>query len=298
MAKTYRVIPALTAQDIKRFEKFVDRSPGQGPNGDCHQWQGFRNPKAGHGTFGLHDRAYLAHRVAYLIYHGEIDPTLQILHKCGNGACVRKEHLRQGDQSENSFDGWRFRRENIAYTPDPDHVPIGRRKPQTVEERFWSFVDKTPGQGPNGDCWIWTAGKRKGYGAFNRRKGEMWDAHRFSYYLAHGRINKSKVLLHICDNRACVNPAHLKQGTQADNLRDMRDKGRDARGIKHGSKTHPESVVRGEQVINAKLTEDQVREIRRLADSGVSHGDIAKQYGMSRAAISMIAERKRWKHVV
>jgi hypothetical protein len=256
-------------------------------------------PHHGHGQFGIRDQpAYLAHRVAYLIYHGSLDNSLEILHKCGNGACVRKEHLQQGTRSENSQDSWRARKANTVIRPDSNHVPLCRPKPQTVEERFWSFVDKSPGHGPNGDCWIWHGGKRKGHGAFTPRKGEMWCAHRFSYFLAHGHIDQSLLVLHSCDNRPCVNPAHLRQGTQADNIRDMHKRGREASGDKHGSKTHPESRPRGEQCSYAKLTAEIVREIRSDAASGVSHAELARRYGISRPMVIFIVQRKQWAHVV
>jgi hypothetical protein len=93
------------------------------------------------------------------------------------------------------------------------------------------FVSKIQ-QAPHGDCWLWTAGKyKRGYGMFNagRDKNGKQDtcyAHRLSYALANGLVTKGTYVLHHCDTPACVNPSHLFLGTQADNMRDMREKGR------------------------------------------------------------------------
>lgn len=90
-------------------------------------------------------------------------------------------------------------------------------------ERFWSKVERrAPDQ-----CWPWRAGifKRHGYGQFsvsNRSK----KAHRVSYELTYGPIPAGLVVRHTCDNRLCVNPAHLLPGTQADNVADRRNRKR------------------------------------------------------------------------
>jgi len=98
-------------------------------------------------------------------------------------------------------------------------------------ERFWSKVDKSPGQGPEGTCWIWTTSSRGyGYGAF-KYEGKCIDAHRISYMLNNvGCVLTSKdFICHKCDNPPCVNPAHLFKGNAQDNARDMVSKNRDFR---------------------------------------------------------------------
>lgn len=88
-------------------------------------------------------------------------------------------------------------------------------------ERFWGYVDK------GGDCWLWTAGCfKRGYGAFAYEGKRPGYAHRFSYELHHGPIPEGKLVMHKCDNRKCVNPEHLKAGTQRDNIRDSMAKDR------------------------------------------------------------------------
>lgn len=93
-----------------------------------------------------------------------------------------------------------------------------------MEERFWPKVAK---RGPD-ECWEWTASRTpQGYGKIGRRKGESPAiASRVSWEMHNGPIPDGLHVLHRCDNPPCVNPAHLFLGTNADNQRDMRAKGR------------------------------------------------------------------------
>jgi len=93
-------------------------------------------------------------------------------------------------------------------------------RPRPIGERFWEKVDKS------GDCWTWKGGTfRFGYGSF-RVGDRRIPAHRVSWELAFGKIADGMCVLHTCDNPGCVNPAHLRLGTQQDNVRDAREKGR------------------------------------------------------------------------
>jgi hypothetical protein len=87
--------------------------------------------------------------------------------------------------------------------------------PRTAK-RFWTKVDRS------GDCWLWTAAiDSKGYGRICQREHGMQkglSAHRVSYVLAHGSIPADKFIDHICRNRACVNPAHLRLATHKQNM--------------------------------------------------------------------------------
>ena len=103
-------------------------------------------------------------------------------------------------------------------------------KKRPVEERFWEKVKKST------DCWNWTAGTNsKGYGRIlNSRKeceGEI-SAHRLSWVLHNGPIPEGLQVLHNCDNPPCVRPDHLFLGTNLDNMRDKKNKGRSANSNK------------------------------------------------------------------
>ena len=152
-----------------------------------------------------------------------------------------------------------------------------------IEERFWSKVEKRGSD----DCWEWKAYKNpKGYGEF--RLGRNEKAHRVSFFLARGYWPE-KHICHSCDNPGCVNPCHLWEGSNAENHIDKVHKGRQARG-EILSKTR-----RGEKNNLAKLTTHQVKEIRKIYESGdVTQRTLAKDYGVDHTNISCIVNGKTW----
>ena len=96
---------------------------------------------------------------------------------------------------------------------------------KSVRERFWSKVDRSGG--PDA-CWPWMAARNEhGYGVM-RIEGRNVRAHRVSLTLAAGKSDPgpSVKVLHSCDNPPCCNPAHLRYGTQGDNIRDAIERGR------------------------------------------------------------------------
>lgn len=111
------------------------------------------------------------------------------------------------------------------------HVGRSSRPPATIYpqlQRFWDKVDKTPGHGPQGECWAWIAGTRgkTGYGCL-KFKGKVIDAHRFCYQMMNGvLLETEECVCHTCDYRLCVNPKHLFLDSKAGNNRDMAAKGR------------------------------------------------------------------------
>lgn len=151
----------------------------------------------------------------------------------------------------------------------------------SLEARFWAKVVK--GESPD-DCWRWVGAMTRGYGRFGH-DGRSKLAHRVSWFLCYGvEPPLDAVVMHKCDNGACVNPKHLAIGTQKDNLQDMFTKGRNSNVSMPGeaSGTH-------------KLSEAEVLEIRSLR--GVPQRELAAQFGISQSLVHLVQSRKAWKHL-
>lgn len=89
------------------------------------------------------------------------------------------------------------------------------------ERRFWTHAG-----GTGDECWMWMMScSGPGYGQI-RHNGVMYYAHRLAFQFVYGEIPKGMLVTHKCDTRGCVNPSHLKLGTHADNMADMKRKHR------------------------------------------------------------------------
>lgn len=189
----------------------------------------------------------------------------------------------------------------------------------TQVARFWSKVDRNgpvPSHRPElGPCHVWTAGKNPaGYGKLgvgSRRNRTLSTvlAHRVAFELTHGR-EPVDLVLHHCDNPACVNVSHLFEGSHRDNVDDKVKKGRTPagdghfarikpwlmpRGERNGAHTKPHLRPRGERNGCAKLTEQQVKDIRaNAALCRVTHAELAARYGVVRQTIQRIVAGTRW----
>jgi hypothetical protein len=108
-------------------------------------------------------------------------------------------------------------------------------------------------------------------------------AHRATWEKVNGHIPSGLIIRHKCDNRACVNPAHMELGRHQDNRRDTVERGRHAKG---------------EKMAAAKLTEEKVKEIRaRYVPFVVTRAELAKEYCVSVDLIHKVVNRIYWKHV-
>lgn len=178
------------------------------------------------------------------------------------------------------------------------------------KERFWKRVNKS---GPD-QCWLWI-GKcinNKGYATFSFSR-RLILVHRFAWVSINGEIPNGMVVCHKCDVPLCCNPDHLWIGTQMENVRDMLSKGRGPTGKKHGSKTHPESVPRGDYhysridpsraimgEINgqSKLTDEIVKEMRQeRVMTGIPYAKLGKKFGLSSGAARQAVVGITWKHI-
>lgn len=171
---------------------------------------------------------------------------------------------------------WRFRTHG-----DPLYAKTNHGHGRTPTEKFWSRVDKSPGLGRDGKCWEWQGKKlKRGYGnILFERKPRM--VHHVSWFLEYGQF-PVLWLLHSCDNPACVNPEHLREGTYVDNTADMVSRNRQSKG---------------EHRPNSKLKEADILAIRAEPTVWGIQTILSKRYGVPTASISRIRRGLSWKHV-
>jgi HNH endonuclease len=162
----------------------------------------------------------------------------------------------------------------------------------TEVERFWSKVSK----GEN--CWLWTAGRSGPYGHFALSSGIGALAHRYAWTVANGPIPTGLVVRHfVCNMPLCVRPDHLAVGTQYDNIQDKVRLGTQVHGDRHWTRQRPDDVLRGVAQSQAKLTDDDVVDIRSLVTLGARPTDIAREFKVSRRLVQLIRDRIKWAHV-
>lgn len=144
---------------------------------------------------------------------------------------------------------------------------VERRVIATKEKHkrlFFEKIEKTE------TCWNWKGAKSdRGYGSF-RHEGKYWmRANRVSYILHKGEIPDGMLVCHSCDNPECVNPDHLHLGSPKDNMDEMAQRGR--------AKRQP----KGENAHNAKLSDNQVAEIREMRKQKIVAKQIAAKFNIS-----------------
>lgn len=174
----------------------------------------------------------------------------------------------------------------------------------SVEDRFLTYVNKTEG------CWIWVGGTTKNrkprkpsenkhiYGQFYWKEigRNSIAAHRASYLLFVGKIPEGLLVRHSCDNGLCVNPEHLELGTHKDNMKDMIERGRSAKGERNSHALYPEKTPRGEQHGNNIYTMDQVNHVRSLLSYGLPCSKITAATGVKRSTVYAIKYNHQWRN--
>jgi HNH endonuclease len=198
------------------------------------------------------------HRAVWQLTNGEVPAGKRVRHTCTSLLCCNPNHLKIADD---------------------------------LNDRFSSKVDKTPGLGV-GDCWLWTARINEGgYGQFRPDpKKSHTNAHRVAWELHHDqKIPEGFVIAHKCDIRSCCNPDHLFLATQQENMDDMREKKRD--------NYHKLPPLVGSKNGNAKINEDDVREIKKMLREKVAYKKISERFGIGNSMIGYIKNGKFWKEI-
>ena len=143
--------------------------------------------------------------------------------------------------------------------------------------KFFDLFNKKTKRCVNG-CVEWTGYTTgSGYPEFKVGK-KAFSAHRISYEYFHKQIPDGLFVRHKCDNKLCVNPAHLNIGTHQQNMNDMKERGRASPG-------------------NRKLSEKDVRVMRRARDNGMPVKEIAAMFGVSRSTASKVCSGFAYAHV-
>lgn len=155
-------------------------------------------------------------------------------------------------------------------------TPLPKASPAECLARYYR-VD------PSG-CWIWTGSRYTQFGkptyGQTSYNGKRMGAHKASYLVHVGPIPEGLDVMHSCNVKACVNPAHLSTGTRSQNLLD-------------GFAAHP-GVCAGENNGRARLTWDDVHAIRAAGKAGTLQRELAARYGVTQAQISQILRGSRW----
>jgi hypothetical protein len=135
-------------------------------------------------------------------------------------------------------------------------------------------------------CWEWTGHlKLNGYGVLSYN-GKHQHAHKLALETELGRpLKPGFETCHECDNRACVNPAHLSEGTRSDNM---------LGAVYRGRLVPDPPRCAGERHGQSKLTEEMVRTIRASSDGA---REIAARYGINPKTVWKIRRRESWRHI-
>lgn len=168
-------------------------------------------------------------------------------------------------------------------------VPLRRRRGEVWTRDQWIAAFESRLERRENGCLEFTGLLSMGTHGYGRIYFEtrMQFAHRVAYEIANGPIPAGMNVCHHCDNPPCCDPNHLFLGDNSANHADMWSKGRG----------YVPTPARGEAHERAKVTEDQVREIRAANLGGENKSAIARRLGISRHIVVNICLRKTWKHV-
>jgi len=270
MVPRYTRVSDFPAAAIDRFVA----SRGDMTPGCCCDWPG-RVDNRGVADFRWKHQGrsfqVAAHRLAYILEHGSVDVGMDLFRVCQNKLCVNPDHIvasprREGSQMRVAQDGLDGPVEIVARPGRflrADEIPISA-VPKFLRRVVFAGAD---------ECWLWSGKiKPKGYGVLEIGSRTI-RAHRLSYLLFNGELREGLVLRHSCDNKLCVNPAHLLVGSDADNMRDRVER-------------DPGSWKR----LRNRFSEEKIAEVRADLERGIGLGKLVHAHGISLGALHKIRD--------
>ena len=249
-------------------------------NNECWNWNNSVND-SGYGKLTLNRKQYRVHRITYELVNGKIEDKLLVRHKCDNRKCCNPDHLELGNKLDNTLD-FQKRKESINYSPNLELAWTTRRL-ETLEEKIQFYLKNIKIVNA---CWLPTVLKPT-IGKYYRisHQSKLYTLHKL---LLANKLKKEytdiDIARHVCNNRSCINPEHLVEGTNSDNFID--------------SKSYSKLV---------KLTEENVVEIRtsllnttfsKIGDKGKFDKFWANKLNVSPGTISGIRLNKTWKDII
>jgi len=175
-----------------------------------------------------YERCVLAHRMAVMLLVGNLDSQHLVLHRCGNPRCHHPNHLYVGGHGENQRDKIlhqlsKDRADKFAMPARSDGVQIFTPKPLPLSREV-SLLPAFSGFFPD-DCFLatWLPPANDGYCHLTESSfsGTVVGAHRRSYLLFNGPLDKYDIVEHTCGDNKCLNPYHLFKSGRQQSIRDF-----------------------------------------------------------------------------
>lgn len=210
-----------------------------------------------------------------------LEDLLRVAEECSANVTIR-EYDEKGEYHSNTikahFETWNKAKKRAGLPCNSFKEEQKRSYEQVVQLVMTNIkIDTETG------CWEWKRWVQpNGYGVL-WIEDKVWGVHRLMHIIHNGALSSEEIVCHTCDNPSCVNPDHLWSGTHKDNMQDAMQKGR---------------AIKGERVPSAKLTKEEVLEIReKYSSSDISQRDLADQYSLTKSTIGDIVREEIWTHL-
>lgn len=248
---------------------------------NCWNWLKSLYPN-GYGQVRYYGKSSYSHRIAYLLAKGNIENDLVVRHKCDNRKCCNPEHLELGSYSDNTID--MIQRNQNYKSVNNNDLAWKIRRLESVQERIDFYLQHI--NIIKNNCYISNilkANSKNGYYIISI-DGIGYSLHRLILAKKLGiSYSEIDIARHICNNKLCINPDHLENGSRRENALDFRE-------ISKASKLNADKVIKIKLAI---LTEDfSVRGNKAKFDKYWS-----EQFNVSINTISDVRLNKTWKEI-